>query len=313
MTKKVLVTGGAGFIGSNVVKLLVNKGYDVIILDNLNTGYRDNIENTKNVEFIQGDIRDNDLVYNLVKKVNGIFHLAADVGNIKSIENPVEDAEVNVLGTLNLLNAAKEYKVSKFVFSSSGAIFGEVSYLPVDEEHPCEPDSPYGVTKLASEKHCLCYSRLYDMDIVCLRYFNVYGVNQRYDPYGNVIPIWTGLLLQNKPFTIYGNGEQTRDFINVKDVAMANIQAFETPGIKGAFNVGSGDSITINQLAEIFKKVSNKDIEVIYAPPRKGEVLDSRAKIDKAVNTFNFKPQVSLEEGIREYIDWVGSIGLGIH
>ena len=221
----------------------------------------------------------------------------------------MEDAEVNVLGTLNLLNAAKEYKVPKFVFSSSGAIFGEVSYLPIDEEHPCEPDSPYGVTKLAAETHCLCYSRLYDMDIVCLRYFNVYGVNQRYDPYGNVIPIWTGLLLQNKPFTIYGDGEQTRDFIDVQDVAMANVQSFETPGVRGAFNIGSGDSITINQLAEIFKKVTDRDIKVVYAPPRKGEVLHSRAKIDKAVNTFNFKPQVSLEEGIEEYIDWVGSIG----
>ncbi len=224
MITKVLVTGGAGFIGSNVVKLLAGRGYKITVLDNLSTGYRDNVEDTKNVDFINGDIRDRSIVYSLVKRVGGIFHLAADVGNIKSIENPVEDAEVNVLGTLNLLDAAREYKVSKFVFSSSGAIFGEVSYLPIDETHPAEPDSPYGVTKLAAEKHCLCYSRLYDMDIVCLRYFNVYGTNQRYDPYGNVIPIWAHLLLRNEPFTIYGDGKQTRDFINVKDVAIANIQ-----------------------------------------------------------------------------------------
>ena len=308
IARKVLVTGGAGFIGSNVVTLLVNRGYEVTILDNLCTGYKDNIKGVKNVDLICGDIRDKDLVYTLVKKVDGIFHLAADVGNIKSIENPVEDAEVNVLGTLNLLNAAKEYKVAKFVLSSSGAIFGEVSYLPVDEEHPCEPDSPYGVTKLAAEKHCLCYSRLYDMDIVCLRYFNVYGMNQRYDPYGNIIPIWTGLLLQNKSFTIYGDGEQTRDFINVKDVAKANVQAFETPGVRGAFNIGSGDSITINQLAEIFKRVSDRDIEVVYVPPRKGEVLHSKAKIDKAKSAFNFKPEIDIEEGLKEYISWVGSI-----
>jgi UDP-glucose 4-epimerase len=146
------------------------------------------------------------------------------------------------------------------------------------------------------------------MDITCLRYFNVYGINQWYDPYGNVTPIWTGLLLQNKPFTIYGDGEQTRDFINVKDVAMANIQAFETPGVRGPFNIGSGNSITINQLAGIFKKVSKKNFEVVYAPPRKGEVLHSRAKIDKAKSAFNFNPQISLEEGIKEYIDWFSSI-----
>lgn len=308
MAKKVLVTGGTGFIGSNVVTLLANRGYEVTVLDNLCTGYKDNIKGIKNVDLIDGDIRDKDLVYNLVKNAGGIFHLAALTGNIKSIENPVEDADINVLGTLNLLNAAKEYKVPKFVFSSSGAIFGEVSYLPIDEKHPAEPDSPYGVTKLASEKHCLCYSRLYNMDIVCLRYFNVYGINQRYDPYGNVIPIWTSLILQNKPCAIYGSGEQTRDFINVKDVAMANIQAFETPGVKGPFNIGFGNSITINQLVEIFKRVSGRDIEIVYAPPRKGEVLHSKADINKAKSAFNFKPEIDIEEGLKEYISWVGSI-----
>ena len=308
MTKKVLVTGGTGFIGSNVVKLLTERDYDVTVFDNLNTGYLENIDTFKNVKFIEGDIRDRNLIDNQVKEVDGIFHLAATTGNIKSIERPVEDAQVNVLGTLNLLNAAKEYNTPKFIFSSSGAIFGEVCYLPVDEEHPAEPDSPYGVTKLASEKHCLCYSRLFDMDIACLRYFNVYGMNQRYDPYGNVIPIWTGLLLQNKPLIIYGDGEQTRDFINVKDVAMANLQAFETPGVKGPYNIGSGDSITINHLAEIFKRVSNNNIEIEYKPPRKGEVLHSKAKIDKAKTEFNFKPQISLEEGIKDYIDWIRSI-----
>jgi UDP-glucose 4-epimerase len=311
MTKKVLVTGGTGFIGSNVVDLLVKRAYDVTIIDNLVTGYQKNLEDIINeVNIVEGDIRDKDLVNKQVEKVDGIFHLAAIVGNIKSIENPVEDAEVNVIGTLNLLNAAKEHEISKFVFSSSGAIFGEVCYLPVDEKHPAEPDSPYGVTKLASEKHCLCYSRLYDMNIVCLRYFNVYGQNQRYDPYGNIIPIWTGLLLKNEPFIIYGDGEQTRDFINVKDVAMANIQAFETPGISGPFNIGSGSSITINQLADIFKNVTGEEIKVEYKPSRKGEVKHSEAKIDGAKKAFNFEPQISLEEGIKEYIDWIKSINI---
>ncbi len=302
--KRVLVTGGAGFIGSNVVKLLVDRGYNVTVLDNLYTGYKENIEHLKNVKFIRGDIRNKDLVNRLVKKNKGIFHLASIVGNIKSIENPLEDAEVNVLGTLNILEAIKKNSVSKLVFSSSSAIFGEVCYLPVDEKHPTEPDSPYGVTKLASEKHCLCYSRLYDLEIACLRYFNVYGINQRYDPYGNVIPIWTGFLSQNKPLIIYGDGEQTRDFINVKDVAKANIQAYEASGIRGAFNIGSGKSITINQLAQIFTKISKREIKVEYQPSRKGEVLHSRANIDKAKKVFNFNPKISLEEGIKEYIAW---------
>jgi UDP-glucose 4-epimerase len=301
----VLVTGGAGFIGSTLVKSLITKGYDITVLDNFSTGYLENISDLVHVEIVRGDIRDRDLVNNLVKNADGIFHLAANVGNLKSIENPNEDSEINILGTLNLLNAAREHKVSKFVFSSSSAIFGEVVHLPLDEKHPAEPDSPYGVSKLAAEKHCLCYSKLYDMDIVCLRYFNVYGVNQRFNPYGNIIPIWTDCLIAGKPFTIYGDGEQTRDFINVDDIVQANIKSFESAGARGAFNIGSGKATTINQLAKIFMSVSGNDIELIYAPRRKGEVLHSKANISLAAGSFDFKPQISLEKGVEDYISWV--------
>ncbi len=306
---KVLVTGGAGFIGSNILKLLHQRDYEIVVFDNLSTGYEKNLDEFPDIELVIGDIRDRHKLDLAIKGCKIVFHLAASTGNVKSLQNPIEDSEVNVLGTLNVLENSRLNGVEKIVYSSSAAIFGEPQYQPIDEKHPLEPDSPYGVSKLAGEKHCLCYTRTYDLDVVCLRYFNVYGINQRYDAYGNVIPIFATLLLQSKPITIYGDGEQTRDFVNVNDVAMANIQAFETPGLRGAFNIGSGNSITINQLVEIFKKVSNKDIGVVYTAPRKGEVLHSRAKINKAKNAFNFKPQVSLEEGIKEYIDWVRSIG----
>jgi len=300
----VLVTGGAGFIGSNLVKSLTGKGYHVTVLDNFYTGYHENISSFKNVDVVTGDIRDRELVNKLTTNVEGIFHLAANVGNLKSIENPNDDAEINILGTLNLLNAARDNKIKKFVFSSSSAIFGDVEYLPLDEKHPAEPDSPYGVSKLAAEKHCLCYSKLYDMEIVCLRYFNVYGINQRFNPYGNIIPIWAECLIDDKPFTIYGDGEQTRDFINVSDIVQANIKSFETKGVKGAFNIGSGGSATINELAKIFENVSQKKIDIIYAPRRKGEVLHSKADIQKARSAFNFNPEITLEKGLSEYLSW---------
>ena len=302
---KALVTGGAGFIGSNVTRLLVENNYNVVVLDNLTTGYKENIQELPNMRFVEGDIRNQDLLERLMEDVEVVFHLASTVGNIKSIEHPLEDAEVNVLGTLKLLGSARKLGIRKIVFSSSSAIFGEPQYLPIDEKHPVEPDSPYGVTKLASEKHCLCYSKLYDMDIVCLRYFNVYGKNQRYDPYGNVIPIWTNCLLTGKPLIIYGDGEQTRDFINVGDVARANIMAGAAGAVKGTFNIGCGNSITINELAEVFQNVYGKRIEIIKDPQRKGEVKHSKADVSLAQKTFRFTPVTGIEQGISTYIEWV--------
>lgn len=305
--KKVLVTGGAGFIGSNVVGLLSSKGYDVVVLDNLTTGYMENLEGLDDVRFVKGDIRDAALVEEIIRdnEIGTVYHLAGTVGNLKSMELPKEDAEVNVLGTLNLLETARKYGVGKIVFSSSSAIFGELQYLPIDEKHPVEPDSPYGVSKLASEKHCLCYSRLYDMEIVCLRYFNVFGKNQRYDPYGNVIPIWANNVFSDKPLRIFGDGTQTRDFINVEDVAMANVMAGETPGLSGVFNLGTGSSITISSLAEIFSKISGSSLEVIYEDPRKGEVMHSKADISRAVKAFGFSPSIDIEQGVRAYVGWI--------
>ncbi|MBI1797649.1 MAG: NAD-dependent epimerase/dehydratase family protein [Candidatus Eisenbacteria bacterium] len=304
---RALVTGGAGFIGSNVVRKLIERGWNVRIFDDLSTGYRENLESlaADRIELTVGDIRDGRLVHALAEGCAAVYHLAGSVGNIKSIERPQLDAEINVIGTLSVLEAVRAHRTPKLVFSSSSAIFGEVQYLPIDEAHPAEPDSPYGVTKLAGEKHCLAYAKLFDLDIVCLRYFNVYGVNQRYDAYGNVIPIWTRRLLDKEPLLIYGDGEQTRDFINVDDVAEANVRAGETPGLRGPFNIGTGTTFTINRLAEAFRAVAGPNLVFEHRPPRKGEVLHSQAKVDHAAKAFGFRPAIAIERGLVDYVAWI--------
>ena len=304
---KALVTGGAGFIGSNVAHLLAESGYDVIAFDNLSTGYRENLNGLKRVRLVEGDVRNTTALDGAMDRVDVVFHLAASVGNTRSIENPLYDSEVNVLGTLCVLEAARRAGVRKIVCSSSAAIFGELKHLPIREDHPCEPDTPYGVSKLAEEKHCLAYAKLYEVEAVCLRYFNVYGVNQRYDAYGNVIPIFAHLLLQRKALTIYDDGEQTRDFVNVRDVARANMQAAETRGLSGAFNVASGQAITINELIKLMRQTSGIDVKVEYGPPRKGDVRHSRADISAARSAFGYDPSLGLVEGLAEYINWARS------
>ena len=198
---KALVTGGAGFIGSNLVKLLGDEGHEVAVLDDLSSGYERNLAACPAVRFVRGDVRDARAVAAAVDGAEVVFHLAASVGNTRSIEHPVLDSEINVIGTLRILEAARAASVRKIVFSSSAGIFGELMPLPIREDHPVEPDSPYGASKLAAEKHCLAYAKLYPIEAVCLRYFNVYGIHQRYDAYGNVIPIFAHRLLAGEPLT----------------------------------------------------------------------------------------------------------------
>jgi UDP-glucose 4-epimerase len=304
---KALVTGGAGFIGSNIVKLLEEREYKITVYDNLSTGYLKNIERIKNLTFIKGDILDVIELQNAMSGVDLVFHLAANIGNVKSIQNPVYDSEVNVIGTLNVLESSRKAGVKKIVYSSSAAIYGEPKYQPIDESHPAEPDSPYGVSKLAGEKHCLCYSKIYNLEIVCLRYFNVYGINQRFDEYGNVIPIFTKQLLNKGNIKIYGDGEQTRDFINVKDVARANVLAAEKKGLTGAFNVGAGVPTSINHLSKMMLEITNSKDCIEYSERRKGEVLHSLASIEKARSLFDYQPKIDLETGLKEYINWFQS------
>ena len=307
---KVLVTGGAGFIGSNVVRLLWEKGYDVLVLDDLSTGYAQNLNPFPEVEFVRGDVRNAEMVSHLMDGVDVVFHLAASVGNIRSLEDPIFDSDVNVMGTLRILEAARKAEVRKLVYSSSAAIFGEPVGLPIDESHPTQPDSPYGVSKLAGEKHCLCYAALYGLQVVCLRYFNVYGINQRYDAYGNVIPIFATRLLHGQPLIIYDDGEQTRDFVNVRDVARANLLAGEAGGINGVFNIGAGQALTINHLAKMIQEAAGTHVGVIHAPPRKGDVRHCLASIQAARDKLGYEPTVTFAEGLSEYVAWVRAEGL---
>lgn len=301
---KVLVTGGAGFIGSNLVKQLLHDGHEVVVLDNLMSGYKSNLDPFPEVRFIQGDTRDEAAVADAMQGVNVVFHLAASVGNKRSIDHPLIDAEINVMGTIKVLEAARKAGVRKIVASSSAGIFGELKTLPIKEDHPIDPDTPYGSTKLCMEKECLAYAKLYALDAVCLRYFNVYGPNQRFDAYGNVIPIFTFKMLRNEALTIFGDGEQTRDFVNVGDVVQANIKAAMADGLSGAFNIGSNSRITINKLVELLHAASGIEPQVVHGAPRPGDVLHSLADITAARNAFGFEPSVSMEEGLKEYMSW---------
>ena len=212
------------------------------------------------------------------------------------------DAEINVLGTLQVLETARKEGVRKIVTSSSAGIFGELKTMPIKEDHPVEPDSPYGCTKLCEEKLCLAYAKMYSIEVICLRYFNVYGPNQRYDAYGNVIPIFVFRMLRNEPLIIYGDGEQTRDFVHVDDVVQANIKAADSVGVSGAFNIASGKSVTINHLVELITKGNASKIE--YGPERLGDVRHSLADLSFAYQKLNYTPTVDLGKGIEEYIEW---------
>jgi len=301
---RTLVTGGAGFIGSNIVRRLLELGHEPVVLDNVSSGYRENL--VPGVAFVEGDVRDRESVKAAIDGCGVVLHLAASVGNARSIADPQTDSAINVVGTLNVLEAARAQGIERVVFSSSAGVFGELKTLPIAEDHPQDPDSPYGTSKLAAEKMCLVYNKLYGMRNVCLRYFNVYGPHQRFDAYGNVIPIFADRILKGVPMTIFGDGEQTRDFVNVADVAAANLAAAFTAEVRGVFNIGSGGRITINELARVMQEVSGVYVGVEYAPERPGDVRDSLADISAARAAFGFAPVVPIEgRGLEMYMEWV--------
>lgn len=308
--RKVLVTGGAGFIGSNLVKQLLQEGNSVTVLDNFMSGFRSNLDSLPYVHLIEGDVRDKNSVENAMRGNEVVFHLAASVGNQRSLYNPIRDAEINVLGTLNVLEAARKEGVRKIVTSSSAGIFGELKILPIKEDHPTEPDSTYGCTKLCEEKLCLAYAKIYSINTVCLRYFNVYGPNQRFDAYGNVIPIFVFRMLRDDPIQIFGDGEQTRDFVHVEDVVQANLKSANALEVNGAFNIASGSRITINRLVEIIAGYSKNPIKVEHRPERPGDVRHSLADISAANKKLNYIPTVDLERGIKDYIEWAKNFSI---
>jgi len=299
-----LVTGGAGFIGSNLAGRLLADGHRVTVLDNFSSGYRSNLGALGGARIVEGDIRDGAAVAKAMEGAGVVFHLAASVGNKRSIDNPILDAEVNVMGTLRVLEAARSAGVRKLVASSSAGIFGELKTLPIGEDHPAEPDSPYGASKLCAEKETLAFGRLFGIETVCLRYFNVYGPHQRFDAYGNVIPIFVFQMLAGERLKIFGDGWQTRDFVHVRDVVEANIRAAAAPGVRGAFNIGSGSRIAINGLVRKLAEAAGMESRVDYLPPRAGDVRDSLADIRAAREAFGFQPAVDLDEGLTEYVGW---------
>jgi UDP-glucose 4-epimerase len=300
---KALVTGGAGFIGSRVVHRLLERGYEVTILDNLSSGYRENLN--ASAQFMDSDVRDPHAVLRAASGKDVIFHLAASVGNRRAIENAHNDASVNVLGTLNVLEAARVARCRKVVYSSSAAIFGEPRQLPIPDDHPTQPMTPYGVSKLAAEKYATTYTALHGVETVCLRYFNVYGELQRFDAYGNVIPIFATRTLRKMPLVVYGDGLQTRDFVNVEDVAQANMRAAEAEGVTGAFNIGTGRAISIIELIAVMADVCGRELSVANEPPRAGDVRHSRADISRATKQLGFVPRCDLREGLASYFDWL--------
>jgi len=299
-----IVTGGAGFIGSHLAAELLKRGYKVIILDDLSTGKRGNIEPILaqgNIQFTEGSITDLSLLNKLFQNVDVIFHLAAIPSVTRSVENPLTSHNVNLTGTLNVLLAAKDNKVKKVIYASSSAVYGDTPTLPKREDMPPDPKSPYAVTKLAAEYYCQTFYEVFGLPTICLRYFNVYGLGQ--DPgsqYAAVIPNFIARFLKNKPPIIFGDGEQTRDFTFVKDAIEANILAAEKD-TTGVFNIGTGKKVSINELARLITEITGRDVRPIYREPRPGDIKHSLADISKA-KQFGYNPKYNLEEGLRETI-----------
>ena len=300
--KKVVVTGGAGFIGSHLSEELVRQGFHVIILDNLSTGKVDNIElllNKENAEFVRGSITNFSLLKQLFQGVDHVFHQAAIPSVPRSIEDPRAFHDTNVTGTLNVLLAARDNGVSKVIYASSSSVYGDTPTLPKVEDMTPDPQSPYAVTKLAGEYYCQVFNRVYGLPNVCLRYFNIYGPRQdSSSQYAAVVPRFLGRVYQKSSPVIFGDGEQTRDFTFVKDAVEANILAAESDAT-GTFNISRGESISINQLAELIIRLLGNSVEPIHEKPRPGDIRHSLADIMKA-RTFGYEPKVSLEEGLKE-------------
>ncbi|MEE8358300.1 MAG: GDP-mannose 4,6-dehydratase [Candidatus Hydrothermarchaeales archaeon] len=295
MTSKVLVTGGAGFIGSNLVEALVEK-YEVIVVDDLSTGKTKNLEKVKEkIEFHNKSILDKD-IKKILKDVEAIFHLGAQINVRRSVENPIHDLDVNVKGTINLIENAPD--LERVVFTSSGgAVYGEPEYLPVDEKHKTNPVSPYGISKLTGEKYLNYYNHNHGLKNTILRLGNVYGPRQ--DPLGEagVIAIFLDKIKNNQKPIIFGDGEQTRDYVHVNDVVSSCLNGVKKEGV---YNIGTGVETSVNQLVDILSKVVGYNVEAVHGEELKGEVRRIFLGIKKAKDELGWKPETTLEEGIKD-------------
>ncbi len=313
--KKILVTGAAGFIGSNIVKTLLSYDCQILGLDNFSTGRMENIKdflNNRNFTLLKVDIRNFNRLQKILKDINIIFHEAAMSSITRSIEDPLLSNEVNVAGTLNLLMIAKKLEVERFVFASSSSVYGETEILPKQEEMLSSPISPYGVSKLAAESYVSSFYKVFGLKTVSLRYFNVYGPHQIASPYSGVISIFISRALKDQDPIIYGDGTQTRDFTYVQDVVEANLLAATKEGAIGQiFNVAVGAQTSLLELTQAILKGSNKPhLKIQFQPPRAGDILHSRADITRAIKLLNFTPQFDLQKGIQETIKWYQQRGV---
>ncbi|MEZ8220521.1 UDP-glucose 4-epimerase [Candidatus Fervidibacteria bacterium JGI MDM2 JNZ-1-D12] len=309
----VLVTGGAGFIGSHLVDKLVQLGAKVRVLDDFSTGRRENIAHLLErgeIELIEGSLTDLQTVKRAVEGVEFVFHQGAIPSVVRSVEDPLTTHQVNTTGTLLLLLAARDASVRRVVFASSSSVYGDTPTLPKREDMTPNPKSPYALSKLVGEHLCRLFWELYGLETVSLRYFNIFGPRQ--DPtsqYAAVIPRFITALLRGEPPTIYGDGEQTRDFTFVENCVQANLLAARTEGVAGeVFNVGAGKQTSVNELFRLIRSLIGVDhIEPIYEPPRPGDVRHSLADITKAQKLLGYQPVVSLEEGLKQTISWFRS------
>jgi UDP-glucose 4-epimerase len=307
---RVLVTGGAGFIGSHVAEAYLRRGDEVVVLDNLVHGKAENVPG--GAEFVQLDIRD-DAAAELIRarKFDVINHHAAQMDVRVSVEDPRFDASVNVDGLLNLLEAARLAKVGRFLFvSSGGVVYGEPEARPTPEGAPKVPESPYGVTKLAGEQYLYYYHRIHGLEYAALRYSNVYGPRQ--DPHGEagVVAIFSTRLIRGQPLTVFGDGEQTRDYVYIGDVVAANLLLTDQPFSRArslddrGFNVGTGVETSVNQLAQVLRRASGKEVEPEYAPARAGELRHSSLATER-LRSLGWAPETALEDGLRETYEWI--------
>jgi nucleoside-diphosphate-sugar epimerase len=302
-----LVSGGAGFIGSHTVDELVRRGHDVVVFDDLSTGKTANLAHVEpQVEILHQSITDLDKLRGACRGIDYVIHLAARTSVPQSMADPGDTNRVNVEGTLNVLLAARDAKVKRVVFAGSTAVYGDTLTLPTREDTPAVPISPYGASKLAGEIYGQVFHRAYGLEFVSLRYFNVFGPRQDpSSPYSGVLSRFNAALLEATPPTVFGDGEQSRDFVYVGNVAEANLLACEAKGAAGlVFNVGTGTRHTLNQTLALLEKVTGRPAKANYGAPREGDILDSQADITRARNVLGYSAHVGFEEGLKRTWEW---------
>lgn len=308
--KTYLVTGGAGFIGSHLAEELVRRGEKVRVLDSFITGKRENVAPFRNfIELIEGDIRDLETCQRALRGVDYVLHQAALISVPRSISDPLLNHDVNINGTVNVLLASYEAKVKRFVFASSAAVYGDSQAFPLKEGHEGALLSPYALSKIAGEKYCQLFYQLYGLETVCLRYFNVFGPRQDpFSAYASVIPLFISKILSEERPQIYGDGEQSRDFVFVADAVEANLRGVEAPeeALGEVFNIASGERTTINTLVREISELTSAPVMPLYTDPRPGDILHSFADIGKARSLLGFQPQVGLKQGLRKTMQCFG-------